>query len=94
MPSPHMPSPLCWLFCHVALIYPKVRVLLASLIGSNKEYGGSKHAQFNALLPGLAASHAARGNAVEFVDMEAESGIGTMCDGTFRMQLSHPLRSC
>ena len=30
---------------------PRVHVVLASLIGATKHYGGSKHAEFNALLP-------------------------------------------
>jgi hypothetical protein len=62
---------------------PKVKVLLASLIGSTRKYGGDRHAEYNALLPSLVKLHAARGFAIEFVDMAIESGIGSKCDRAY-----------
>eukprot|EP00937_MAST-01D_sp_MAST-1D-sp2_P000157 g157.t1 len=59
---------------------PRVRVLLASIIGTADYYGGAKHAAFNSLLPALAREFSAAGHAVQFVDMAAQSGLGSGCD--------------
>ena len=59
---------------------PRVHVVLASLIGATKHYGGSKHAEFNALLPNITADFIAAGWSIEFLDMAVMSGLGDNCD--------------
>lgn len=59
---------------------PKVRLLLSTLIGAGKDYGGGKHAEFNDGLKALASQLKAAGRNIELVDMAVESGIGANCD--------------
>jgi lysophospholipase L1-like esterase len=59
---------------------PRTHVLVASIIGTKAAWGGAKHAAFNALLPSLARTYAAKGFLISFVDMARESGIAPMCD--------------
>lgn len=62
---------------------PNVRLLLSTLIGSNRiTYGGLKHAAYNNGIRNFVKEYAGKGRNIELVDMESESGIGQYCDST------------
>jgi hypothetical protein len=60
-------------------LLPNVRLLLATLIGSNPFYGGLRHAAYNSGLRDFVIQYAAAGRNIELVDMAMESGIGEYC---------------
>lgn len=59
---------------------PEVHVYLSTLIGTAKNYGGDRHAEYNAGLKHLSAVFKAYGHNIDIVDMAVESGIGKTCD--------------
>jgi lysophospholipase L1-like esterase len=65
---------------HTFTALPTVQLYLSTLIGAGDNYGGAKHAEYNAGLVTLAASLRESGFSVKLVDMATESGIGEKCD--------------
>lgn len=60
---------------------PKVRLLLATIIGSSKvAYGGGKHKEYNAGVEQFVVDYKGKGFTIELVDMAKESGLGQYCD--------------
>merc|ERR1740139_140041 len=59
---------------------PHARLLVATIIGSDQGYGGSKHAAYNNLIREMGSDLVMAGHPIEIVDMEEESGIGEYCD--------------
>merc|ERR1719203_941598 len=72
----HMKTLLTTIFTNL----PNTKLLLSTLIGSSLLYGGSRHAEYNDGLKGLATEFTAQGFEVAIVDMAVEAGFGEYCD--------------
>jgi len=57
---------------------PRTRLLLATIIGSSRIYGGGKHEAYNNLIRQMDGTDPR----IQIVDLDRESGIGQFCDPT------------
>jgi len=55
---------------------PEVRLLLSTLIGSTKSFGGGQHVPFNEGIRNFVSNYSSAGRNIELVDMARESAIG------------------